>query len=300
MRENHVSLLLIVLIVSTSGCQLLGKSGSNGIRGGMQVANEQLSGTASQGAPRRVYVADFKLDASTIKTDSGLGGVPDQVEQTGGLLGRLSQRKLFQSGISGSPEEKAHQIVDLMAEDLVKSLQEKGLAAERIGSISGTLPKDGWLIQGNFTDIDEGNRMERSAIGFGFGSTQMEVKVGVSDLASPQPIQRFITSGTVNHPNKMSSAAYNPHCRHAQFRMQKKATREAHRETGSPYRRQTLKSARTISRWKSGKMPNVLSEDRVNPQDQEYSRSAPYQQGLVEAVSPQHTDQPPPFFDAYH
>jgi hypothetical protein len=117
----------------------------------------------------------------------------------------------------------------------------------------------------------------------------------MNELASSQPIQPFITFGTVNHPNKMSSAAYNPHCRHVQFRMQKQATREAHRETGSPYRRQTLKSARTISRWKPGKMPNVLFEDRVNPQDQEYSRSAPYQQGLVEAVSPQHTDQTPPF-----
>ena len=98
----------------------------------MRVDNAQLSGTASQGSPRKVYVADFKLDASTIKTDSGLGGVPDQLEQTGGLLGRLSQRKLFQSGISGSPEEKANQIVNLMAEDLVKSLQDKGLSAERI------------------------------------------------------------------------------------------------------------------------------------------------------------------------
>ena len=226
MRENLVSLLLIVLIVSTSGCQLLGKSGSNGIRGGMQVANEQFSGTASQGAPRRVYVADFKLDAATIKTDSGLGGVPDQIEQTGGLLGRLSQRKLFQSGISGSPEEKAHQIVDLMAEDLVKSLQEKGLAAERIGSISGTLPKDGWLIQGNFTDVDEGNRMERSAIGFGFGSTQMEVQVGVSDLASPQPTKPIMSFGTVKDPSMVPGAAYNPYALAVKFHMQKKATGE--------------------------------------------------------------------------
>ena len=224
--HTGLSLFVSCLLVSTSGCQLLGKSGSSGIRGGMQVANEKLTGTVTQGAPRKVYVADFKLDAGTIKTDPGLGGMPDQVEQSGGLLGRLSQRKLFQSGISGSPEQKANQIVNLMAEDLVKSLQEKGLAAERIGSVSGTLPTDGWLLQGNFTDVDEGNRMERSAIGFGLGSTQMQVQVGVSDLASPQPTKPFMSFGTAKDPGMMPGAAYNPYALAVKFHMQKKATGE--------------------------------------------------------------------------
>jgi hypothetical protein len=173
-----------------------------------------------------VYVADFKLDAATIKTDPGIGGVPDQVGQTGGLLGRLSQRRLFQSDVSGSPEDKAQQIVNRMAEDLVKSLQDTGLAAERIGSMSGALPKEGWLIQGNFTDVDEGNRMERSAIGFGLGSTQMQVQVGVSDLASLQPTQPFMSFGTVKDPSKMPGAAYNPYALAVKFHMQKKATGE--------------------------------------------------------------------------
>jgi hypothetical protein len=173
-----------------------------------------------------VYVADFKLDAATIKTDPGIGGVPDQVGQTGGLLGRLSQRRLFQSDVSGSPEDKAQQIVNRMAENLVKSLQDTGLAAERIGSMSGALPKEGWLIQGNFTDVDEGNRMERSAIGFGLGSTQMQVQVGVSDLASPQPTQPFMSFGTVKDPSKMPGAAYNPYALAVKFHMQKQATGE--------------------------------------------------------------------------
>jgi hypothetical protein len=227
MGKQSVSLLLAYcFIITISGCQHLSTSDRNGMRGGMRVDHEQVSGAPSQGAPRKVYVADFKLDAATIKTDPGIGGVPDQVGQTGGLLGRLSQRRLFQSDVSGSPEDKAQQIVNRMAENLVKSLQEKGLAAERIGSISGTLPKDGWLIQGNFTDVDEGNRMERSAIGFGLGSTQMQVQVGVSDLASPQPTQPFMSFGTVKDPSKMPGAAYNLYALAVKFHMQKKATGE--------------------------------------------------------------------------
>lgn len=219
-------LLTLSLSIATTGCQLLGKSGTNDIRGGVQVASEELTGTATPGAPRTVYVADFKLDASTIKTDPGVGGVPDQVEQSGGLLARLSQRRLRQPAISGSPEDKARQIVNVMAEDLVKSLRDQGLAAERIGSATSRLPKEGWLILGNFTDVDEGNRLERSAIGFGLGSTQMQIQVGVSDLASPQPTQPFISFGTVKDPSMMPGAAYNPYALAVKFHLQKKATEE--------------------------------------------------------------------------
>ena len=227
MNTRTLPLLLILsLSIATSGCQRLEKSGGTAIRGGMQVSNEQLTGTATPGAPRTIYVADFKLDAATIKTDPGIGGVPDQVEQSGGLLARLSQRRLRQPAISGSPEDKARQIVNVMAEDLVKSLRDKGLAAERIGSPTGSLPKDGWLIQGNFTDVDEGNRLERSAIGFGLGSTQMQIQVGVSDLASPQPTKPFISFGTVKDPSMMPGAAYNPYALAVKFHMQKKATEE--------------------------------------------------------------------------
>ncbi len=114
----------------------------------------------------------------------------------------------------------------MMAEDLVKSLQDKGLGAERIGADLGSLPKDGWLIQGNFTDVDEGNRLERSAIGFGLGSTQMQIQVGVSDLASAQPTKPFISFGTVKDPSMMPGAAYNPYALAVKFHMQKKATGE--------------------------------------------------------------------------
>jgi hypothetical protein len=87
-KPSIIVLFTSCLLASTSGCQLLGKSGTNGIRGGMQVVNESVNDTSTPGELRKVYVADFKLDAATIKTDPGIGGVPDQVEQTGGLLGR--------------------------------------------------------------------------------------------------------------------------------------------------------------------------------------------------------------------
>lgn len=225
-HSNIIHLPVLGLLVFMSGCQMMGKSDSSGLRGGMQVAHEQITGKAPTGTPRKVYVADFNLDAATIKTDPGIGGVPDQAAQSGGLLSRLSQRRLFQPAISGSPEDKAARIKDLMAQDLVNSLQNKGFSAERLGYPAGNLPREGWLVQGHFTDIDEGNRLERAAIGFGLGSTQMQIDVGVSDLASPQPTQPFITFGTVKDPSMMPGAAYNPYALAAKFHLEKKATEQ--------------------------------------------------------------------------
>lgn len=219
-------LVILGIMAFIAGCQMAGKSDSSGLRGGMQVAHEQMSGKAPTVGPRKVYVADFNLDAATIKTDPGIGGVPDQAAQSGGLLSRISQRRLFQPAISGSPEDKAASIKNLMAQDLVNSLQNKGFPAERLRYPAGNLPRDGWLIQGNFTDIDEGNRLERAAIGFGLGATQMQIDVGVSDLASPQPTRPFITFGTVKDPSMMPGAAYNPYALAAKFHLEKKATEQ--------------------------------------------------------------------------
>ena len=48
--------------------------------------------------------------------------------------------------------------------DLLNSLQEKWFGAERIGAVMGSLPKDGWLVQGNFRAVGKTNRQKRTAI----------------------------------------------------------------------------------------------------------------------------------------
>jgi len=48
----------------------------------------------------------------------------------------------------------------------------------------------------------------------------------VSDLASPQPTQPFITFGTVKDPSMMPGAAYNPYALAAKFHLEKKATEQ--------------------------------------------------------------------------
>jgi hypothetical protein len=82
------------------------------------------------------------------------------------------------------------------------------------------------LINGVFTEVDEGNRLKRAVIGFGQGSTQMTVQIGVSDLASKNPQAPFIIFGTIKDPGKMPGAVVtmNPYVAAAKFVMEKNAS----------------------------------------------------------------------------
>ena len=76
-----------------------------------------------------------------------------------------------------------------------------GVAAERLAT-GAPLPPDGWLIRGVFTEADSGRALRRAVIGFGSGKTDMEVQVGVSDLAV-QPNESFLVFGTVTDPSRL-------------------------------------------------------------------------------------------------
>lgn len=200
---------------------------SSKVLGGVEVRNEQLNAVRPVTGPRTVYVADFALDSENIQGDQGVRGMlPGQSQsQRSGLLSGIGQRLRSPLG-SGSPNDKAREIVDGMANELVKSLSDKGIPAQRILATTGSLPRDGWLVQGMFSEVDEGSRLKRAVIGFGAGTTSMEVQVGVSDLAGKNPRQPFIVFGTVKDPSKMPGAVVtmNPYVAAAKFVMEKNAT----------------------------------------------------------------------------
>jgi hypothetical protein len=211
-----------------------------------------LAGTPDRGAlpprvPGAIYVADFALDAERYTGAQGLrGALPDRLGQRGpGLLAR------------DSPAEKAHRIVETMAESLVRHLADKGLTAQRLRDPAGSLPREGWLVQGVFTEVDEGNRMQRALIGFGKGATSMDCQVWISDLAGPDPRAPFALFGTATDPSKIPGAVVtrNPYVAAARFVVAKHATERdvatTARQIGdeiAAYRAQIEESAKPGSR----------------------------------------------------
>ena len=138
--------------------------------------------------PVAVYVADFELGAQTIKHEEGiLSGGP-------GPVGRIGSRL---SGSSSDPAARARQLVDLMANSLVKELTKAGFSARRVPPGTG-LAAEGWLLRGVFTEVDEGNRLRRAMIGFGEGQTDVQVVAAVHDLSqgAPQPLYELATDAS--------------------------------------------------------------------------------------------------------
>ena len=197
------------------------------LRGGVEISGEALETAKPVDALRHVYIADFVLGAATAQDPKAPGALPEQ-PQSGrvGLLGRLSQR-LPNPLAAENPQETARAIVERMSAELIESFEARGIQAQRLAP-SATLPRDGWLIQGVFTEVDEGNRIRRAMIGFGSGASSMNAQVTVSHLAGQAPPQPFLVLTTEKDPSKLPGAILtkNPYVAAAKFVVEKNASQK--------------------------------------------------------------------------
>ncbi len=176
--------------------------------------------------PAVIYVADFELGAQTIHHDDGiLGSRP-------GPVGRVTSRL---SGTSEDPSARARQLVDLMANTIVKELSQAGLNAVRVRA-GGAVGAQGWLVRGLFTEVDEGNRLRRAMIGFGEGQTDIQVVATVHDLSEgpPQPLYELATDASSgSKPGAAPTLVLGPYGAAARFVMAGKDLDKNVKQTGA-------------------------------------------------------------------
>jgi uncharacterized protein DUF4410 len=229
---------LTVFLLSTASYQGDNESHAQKLLGGVEVKDDQINSPLPQKLPGTVYIADFGLDAENYSGDEGVRGA---------LPGKLGQRLPRRFG-KENPAARARQIVDTMAESLVQRLNAKGVQAARLRNLEENLPGGGWLIQGVFTEVAEGNRLKRAGIGFAKGATSMDVQVGVSDLASSAPRAAFAIFGTVKEPSKLPGAVVtmNPYVAAAKFVLQKNASERDIQKTAGQIVEQIIKYEQQI------------------------------------------------------
>ena len=205
------------------------------LTGGVDIKNRTPQALESSKGPNTIHVCDFKLDPSLIKTDptgNGLGsGILGSSGSGGGILGRLRQRT--QPDIHGTPEEQALQIVNLLAQKTTDELLKLKRNSDRLGNCADTPAVSGWVVRGEFRNVDEGNRAERAAIGFGEGATHLDLNVQVqsrSEGAEAKPVEVF---DTAKEPGKKPGAivTLNPYVLAAKFHMEKNATEKDIQQT---------------------------------------------------------------------
>ena len=188
---------------------LVGCSTTKEVTGRAQVTDEELLSALPTTKPTIVYVADFELDVSEMKSHERLLPGP-------GLLQRPLNRL---RGQPNDPAAYAEKLVDLMSTTLITRLGKAQVPAQRVLT-SDPLPKDGWIIRGVFTEVDEGNRLRRAVIGFGAGETKLNLYVAVDDLSS-NAVQPFYSFDTTKGSGKMPGAiiTLNPYVAAAKFVM---------------------------------------------------------------------------------
>lgn len=188
--------------------------------------------------PGMVYVVDFALDVSEVKEDSGLLG------QRGLLRGDLLRRR-------GSlrPEEDpaatAANMVNLLAQSITQKLNDQSVPAMRLPQ-GESPPNNGWIIRGQFLEVNEGNRLQRAVIGFGAGESDMQIHVDVCDLGS-HPDTPFLAFGAETGSGKKPGAiiTMNPYVAAAKFVLSKNAPEKDVQHAGAQIASEIIKYLKT-------------------------------------------------------
>ena len=258
-RWNRTLILvsLFVVCLAVIGCANQSKK----LMGGVEVKNEQPIAVPAAMSPFKFYVADFRLDVESFQPDQGIAGALPDRGRDSGIAGRVHEitnrvaERVPRPGATHDPALRAEEIVRDMSAELINSFNKEGYSAIRLSTLAGPLPRDGWLIQGLFTEVGEGNRLQRAVIGFGKGATSMDAQIGVSDLTSREPLQPFVVFGTVKNPSMMPGAVVtmNPYVAAAKFVVEKTATTRDINKTAAQIVGEILKYREQIQ----GRTPNL-------------------------------------------
>jgi len=188
--------------------------------GPAKVSNEKTSPDAlhSDKAPQVIFVETFSLPASSSSSDSGDdsdSGRPRLLGRLRGGDGILGQRREEQK------EETLSKLPGQLQAALVKDLNES-IAPAKAGDGNSAPSHNCWVITGEFTEVDTGNRALQAGVGFGAGQSQLQVTARVALVReSDSPFLVFDSKKASGH---MPGAVmmHNPYVAAAKFVMSKK------------------------------------------------------------------------------
>ena len=178
-----------------------------------QVTPVTSGAPAPRTRPSMVYVTDFDLEFPQGSTSQ------DTSSMRQGPLAQLRERLQ-----GGDPVTKAHAAVGMLAASITDDLNEDGVPAQRL-SAGDPKPTSGWLVRGVVTELDQGDQLRRAMVGFGAGASELQLWMGVTDLAR-YPDTPFYTLDASDGSGTMPGAIVklNPYVAAAKFVMSRHAT----------------------------------------------------------------------------
>lgn len=229
------AIVLGAMLIGT-GCQSssTGRPAAASSGGG---SGPQVAGSPAGVAPkaRPVVVHDFAYDAAQVKSDPGpLPGLQGPAQLI--LQPRRSEEP---------PQEKAARLARLLSETIAEELTARKIPTTRQPR-GMPLPADGLVVDGEFLQVDEGNRLRRAMVGFGAGASEVLAQVSVFDLAQSrdQPILVYGT-GKGSRPMPGAVITWNPYVMAAKYVL-------SHNATDKDVRRLGKQIAEDLSRIEAG------------------------------------------------
>ncbi len=193
------------------------------LQGKAKIDSIENTGPLPSQKPEIIYVQSFALDSETASPDQEKTGILGRRQ---GILGnRLGNGKQ-------DPAEKTAELTTGIQQAIISSLNESGYVAQPDDLMSGN-KTNVWLVKGEFTEVDSGNRIQRAVIGFGAGKAQMETQVQVYDL-SRSTDEPFLVMGSHAQTGRAPGAVLmmNPYVLIAKFVLSKNADKKEVRKTG--------------------------------------------------------------------
>jgi len=175
--------------------------------------------------PEAVYVSDFLLEVRGDRTvETGAPPLRGKVKEAVNRLGPDRE---------GRPEEEAARIIETLAQSIVSRLNDKGINAARF-SAKSDLSRRAWLIEGQFSEYDEGSRLKRTIIGFGSGSPSLQVEIVIGEIVDGV-VSPFYGSTVEGMKNRMPGALVtrNVYVAGAKFILTKRAPERKVKKLGS-------------------------------------------------------------------
>jgi hypothetical protein len=191
--------------------------------------------------PSQVYVADFlTADTEVKKQKRGLFGHPGGLFGGDGILGGGGEGggifgghgPLGGDGMLNGGQPAPEDLVPVVRNAIIEGFN-KAKVSTAYFDADGDFPASGWLVEGDFTSVDNGGRVKRAVIGFGVGACDVQISVAVSDLGR-DPRKPFLlfaqgrTSG--NMPGGL--LLLNPYVMAAKFVLSKNATSKDAKKLG--------------------------------------------------------------------
>lgn len=160
---------LLAFVVALTGCA------------GASVAPRLNSQPASNDRPSTIYVYPFSVSTQDVTLNQGFF--------------QRTYRDVTDENQSQSQLQVAQQAAQDLTRAMVQQLQGLGFTANQVARGQQVSGNNALVVDGEFTDINEGNKLRRMVVGFGLGQSSLDTQVHVYQLAGgmTQQIMDFTT-----------------------------------------------------------------------------------------------------------